>query len=287
MTKYAGPQAGAHGARSVALALKKISIVTPSFNQGQFVRATIESVLGQGYPNLEYIVVDGGSTDGSVEIIREYADRLHYFISEEDNGHADALNKGFRQSSGEIMAWLNSDDLYHPWTLRTVAEIFGQHPSVEWIVGTQAFWSDRGVLLRSNNRYINLQDYVNGDFQWIQQESVFWRRSLWERAGASLNESYGLMVDGELWTRFFPLAELWHVHALLSGYREHGGNRARAMMDFCLAEMTRAISVMRVQPGFGEALAGRRDLYPSLFYDRETSAWVTAMGTRDSVRGVF
>src|ERR1700674_5632659 len=97
-----------------------ISIVTPSFNQARFVEETIHSVLDQEYPNLEYIIIDGGSTDGSVEIIEKYRPRIHCFVSEADSGHAHALNKGFAQTNGEIMAWINSDDKYLPWTLRTV-----------------------------------------------------------------------------------------------------------------------------------------------------------------------
>jgi glycosyltransferase involved in cell wall biosynthesis len=261
----------------------KFSIVTPSFNQGRFIRATIESILGQGYSNLEYVVIDGGSTDGSVEIIREYADSLHYFVSEPDTGHANALNKGFRHCTGEIMAWLNSDDMYLPWTLRTVAEIFDLYPEVGWLVGIQGFWNDRGVLLRAVNSYKNVHDFANGDFAWIQQESVFWRRSLWEAAGGELNESYRLMVDGELWTRFFLHTPLWHVHAVLSGYREHGTNRARDHMDDCIAEMARAIDVMKASPRFPRVMALAPDVYPSIVYDRDTSAWVKATGTRDSL----
>lgn len=263
----------------------RISIVTPSFNQGAFVRQTIESVLGQRYPGLEYVVVDGASTDGSANIIREYASRLHHFVSEPDRGHADALNKGFRHSSGEIMAWLNSDDLYLPWTLQVVADVFTEHPDVEWITGIQGFWSDRGVLLRTENRFMNLHDYLKGDFMWIQQESVFWRRSLWDRTGAAVNGNYRLMVDGELWTRFFAEAELWHVQAVLSGYRDHGGNRALAAPDDCVAEMRRAIEALKARPDFGRMVASRSDTYPILHYDRAAAGWLKARGSREAIKG--
>src|SRR5262249_42906894 len=157
-------------------AMKKISIVTPSFNQAAFVEQTIQSVLNQNYPDLEYIVIDGGSTDGSRDIIQKYESRLTHFVSEPDRGHANALNKGFAKSSGEIMAWLNSDDMYFPWTFKTVSEIFEQFPNVNWLAGMKAFWNDRGVLLGSGQSLFNLFDYLAGNYRWIQQESVFWRR---------------------------------------------------------------------------------------------------------------
>src|SRR5215204_5758135 len=110
--------------------LPKISIVTPSYNQAEFIEETILSVINQNYPNLEYIVIDGGSTDGSVEIIKKYEQYFSYWVSEPDKGHADALNKGFAKATGEVMAWINSDDKYFPWTFATVAEVYSQFPEV-------------------------------------------------------------------------------------------------------------------------------------------------------------
>src|SRR3954447_20687666 len=113
--------------------LPKISIVTPSYNQRQFIEQTILSVINQNYPALEYIIVDGGSTDGTVDVIRKYKDRLAGWTSEPDKGQYDAINKGFARATGEIMGWINSDDQYLPWTLATVARIFSQFPEVEWV----------------------------------------------------------------------------------------------------------------------------------------------------------
>jgi len=161
----------------------KISVVTPSYNQAPFLDATINSVLGQEYPSLEYLVIDGGSDDGSLDIIKQYADRLAYWVSEPDRGHGDALNKGFRLASGDILAWLNSDDMYTPWAFAVVAEIFEQHPDIDWLIGLNAWWDSRGRQVGAASVYKQVYDFLLGDYRWIQQESVFFRRRLLVRAG--------------------------------------------------------------------------------------------------------
>ncbi|MBT63699.1 MAG: glycosyl transferase [Puniceicoccaceae bacterium] len=222
-----------------------ISIVTPSYNQGDFLEDCMTSVLNQGYPNLEYIVIDGGSHDRSPQIINRYKEQLSYSVSESDKGHADAINKGFKQSSGEVMAWLNSDDMYLPWTLKVVADIFEQFPEVEWITGLNGTWNQYGAITEVIKSRKNIYDYLLGDYVWIQQESVFWRRSLWEKAGGQINESIRYMVDGELWTRFFQHAELYHVDCLFGGYRKHGSNRGVEFVNECHKEMVNSISRMK------------------------------------------
>src|SRR5687767_2056706 len=117
----------------VAAPLPRISIVTPSYNQGRFLPHTLASVLGQDYPNLEYVVIDGGSADGSADAIRGRAAELSHWVSEPDAGQYDAINKGFARTTGEVMAWLNSDDLYTPWALQVVGEVFRQLPEVQWV----------------------------------------------------------------------------------------------------------------------------------------------------------
>lgn len=226
------------------MVLPRISIVTPSFNQGEYIGETINSVLSQNYPNLQYVIIDGGSDDNTVNVIREYENFLDYWVSEKDNGHGDALNKGFAKCDGEIMAWINSDDKYAEGSFHAVAEIFSQNPMVEWIVGGNMLLDKDGNVLKVGVGQKNIYDYLNSDYRWITQESVFWRRSLWDRSGAYISDSH-VMVDGELWSRFFLSAELFAVEKTLAGFRYHGDNRSACLRDICLQEMNDIIVEMR------------------------------------------
>ncbi|MCF8262164.1 MAG: glycosyltransferase [Melioribacteraceae bacterium] len=223
----------------------KISIVTPSFNQSDYLEQTINSVLSQNYPNLEYIVIDGGSTDNSAEIIKKYEKDLKYWVSEKDDGHGHALNKGFTQSTGEIMAWLNSDDKYTAWSFQVVQEIFDKFPHVNWIVGYNGFWNNKGYMTGANRIPVNIYNYLLGSNFWIQQESTFWRRSLWEKAGGFISTDNEFMVDGELWSRFFLHDDLYTVDCILGGYRFHSKNRANLNIKACHNEMMKIVSKMK------------------------------------------
>jgi glycosyltransferase involved in cell wall biosynthesis len=223
-----------------------ITIVTPSLNQAHFLEQTIRSILLQGYPDLEYILRDGGSSDDSTKIIRKYETFLAYWISEPDSGHGNALNKGFSRSSGEIMAWLNSDDMYAPAAFTTVAKIFDRFKEICWIEGIQSGWDKHDRKQMKLRRLLNIYDFLADDeCHWIQQESTFWRRALWEKAGSGINEKYKFMVDLELWLRFFLLTELWHVDAIVGGYRLHDSNRTTLHMDTVLKERNMAIAEAR------------------------------------------
>ena len=207
----------------------KITIVTPSYNQGAYLEDTITSVLDQGYPNLEYIVIDGGSTDNSVEIIRKYAHRLSCWLSEKDNGLYHSLQKGFERSTGEIMGWINSDDMHHKRSLFTIAELFGAFPQINWLMGKNSFYDETGKMFvfdhdKFNERWSKWRMYdLDGKF--IQQESVFWRRSLWDKSGGYIDSSLSLAGDADLWLRFFRHDELYSTTFLLSGFRIRNGNQ--------------------------------------------------------------
>lgn len=198
----------------------KISIVTPIFNQVNYLEKTILSVITQDYPNLEYIIIDGGSTDGSVEIIKKYSDQLAYWSSEPDNGMYYALQKGFEFSTGEIMGWINADDLLHKKSLFTIAEVFRISDKIKWITGlpTTIDKTDRIVSLLNVRKWSRF-NYLQKDFDVIQQESTYWKRELWLQAGSCLNLEFKYAGDLELWARFFKYEKLYSITAPIGCFR--------------------------------------------------------------------
>jgi glycosyltransferase involved in cell wall biosynthesis len=209
-------------------------LVTPVLNSAAYVEKTICSVLSQRYPNLEYFIVDGGSTDGTVEIIRRYEKNLAGWTSEPDRGMYDALNKGFAQSTGQIMGWISATDLLHVGGLAVVGTVFRDLPSLEWITGHPTRFDALGMTvdiarLPRWSRY----RFLAGANRYIQQESTFWRRSLWERAGGRVDDSRRIAADFELWVRFFRHAQLYTVDALIGGFRAHGDSLGLLDMDAC------------------------------------------------------
>jgi glycosyltransferase involved in cell wall biosynthesis len=213
--------------------LPKISIVTPSFNQARYIESTILSVLEQDYPAVEYIIMDGGSTDGSVDIIRRYEDKLAYWVSEKDGGQTHALIEGFKRSTGDILCWLCSDDLMVGRSLWEVAEYFSANPSARAVYG-DAIWIDaEGDIIRQKkehdfNRFIWLYYY-----NYIPQPSTFWRRSLYEQVGG-LDPAFDLSMDADLWIRFADVTDIRHVRRVWSRMRSYPAQkneRLRAESD--------------------------------------------------------
>jgi glycosyltransferase involved in cell wall biosynthesis len=223
----------------------RLAIVTPSYNQGDFLEETIRSVLLQGYPDLEYVLIDGGSTDHSREIIEKYSPWLSHWVSEVDRGQYHAINKGFAKTSGEIMAWLNSDDKYAPNAFAAMGQVFSQFPSVEWVSSLRRIlWDAEGREMRCrplpgfSREAFWSGEYGVGPFQsaWIQQESTCWRRSLWERAGHRVDDSLQMAGDFELWTRFYQHAQLYGIVGRLGGFRVHAGQKTELGLPLYLEE---------------------------------------------------
>jgi len=200
----------------------KISIVTPNFNGGRFLEQTILSVIEQNYPNLEYILIDGGSSDNSLAVIEKYSKYFAYWESNSDNGVYHALQKGFNKSSGNIMGWINSDDILCYNSLFSVAEIFSANPKTNWIQGYPMVIDDDNRLVYQrppvfSKFFFYLKNYRDGHF--IQQESTFWTRSLWDQAGGVISQEYKFAGDFELWIRFFNHSDMYLTSAVLGAFR--------------------------------------------------------------------
>lgn len=217
----------------------KISIVTPSFEQGRYLEKTLQSVLDQNYSNLEYIVKDGGSRDNSRDILRSYEDRLTHWISEPDSGQSQAINLGFARATGEIMAWLNSDDLLLPEALTYVANYFNNHPDVDVIYGNRLLIDENDMEI---GRWI-LPGHSNATLSWadfIPQETMFWRRRIWNKIGGNIDETFRFAMDWDLLIRFREAgAQFAHVPHFLGAFRVHESQKTSAATDIGSKETAR------------------------------------------------
>ena len=220
--------------------LPKVSIITPSYNQGQFLEASILSVLEQDYPNLEYIVVDGGSKDKSVEIIRKYQDRLTWWVSEKDKGHADALNKGFSRATGEILAWLNSDDIYFPSAVSEAVSILTSHPKVGMVYGDAELIDDSGITVgQFASKQTNYRQMLRGSVH-IPQATTFFRADLWRQVGP-LDLSLFFSFDYDLWVKFAKVSEILYVPKRWAKFRIHEAGKTIVNDDRCYPDMLRVL----------------------------------------------
>jgi glycosyltransferase involved in cell wall biosynthesis len=207
-----------------------VSIITPSYNQAAFLEETILSVLSQDYPAIEYWVIDGGSSDGSLEIIRKYKDRFAGWVSEPDQGQADAINKGFSRTTGEIVAWINSDDIYRPQAVRHAVDIFQQYPEVGLVYSdVDSIDSSGEVFNRMTYDQWQLPDLMM--FNILGQASVFFRRSVLEQAGY-LDPNYHYMLDHHLWLRMALITKLKYANGQVwAAARMHSGAKNIAQAE--------------------------------------------------------
>jgi glycosyltransferase involved in cell wall biosynthesis len=205
-----------------------VSIITPSFNQAAYLEQTILSVLKQDYSSIEYIVVDGASTDASVEIIKKYADKLAYWVSEKDGGQAEAINKGFARATGEIIAWLNSDDYYLPGAVNSAVKIFQANPDVVLVYGNMLAVDEHGKTFNTlTYKQLALDDLLC--FQIIGQPAVFMRRSALQKT-SGLDSTFHFLLDHYLWIQLAQHGKILHVYQTWAAARYHAEakNRAKA-----------------------------------------------------------
>jgi glycosyltransferase involved in cell wall biosynthesis len=240
-----------------------VSVVTPAYEAERFIEGTLRSVRDQSYPNVEHVVVDGGSTDGTTGILASYEDEDGYdltWISEPDEGMYDAIEKGFERASGEVLAWLNADDMHLPWAARVAVDALSRD-GVEWVTGHPAEWDAEGRLvevrpIRPHYRrgWIERGWYHGKAFGWLQQESMFWTRGLWERRGG-FPEGVELAGDYHLWRRFAEETAPVQLGTVVGGYRVHP-DQFTADMDDYYAEvpdpgpLARVLAALRVDEGY-------------------------------------
>ena len=231
-----------------------VSIVTPSFHQARYLEQTMRSVLEQDYPRIEYLVIDGASKDGSVDIIKKYEGKLAYWVSEKDTGQAEAINKGLSRATGEIVAWLNSDDYYLPGAVSSAVKIFEANPEVALVYGDM-------LAVDENGRTTNVMKYTQLSladllcFQIIGQPSVFFRREALQKAGL-LDTAFHFLLDHHLWIRIAQQGSILHVPQVWSAARYHAEAKNVAKAAEFGREAFRILEWAKGQPGLMETLSG-------------------------------
>lgn len=215
-----------------------VSIVTPSYNQDRFLEETILSVLNQDYQNLEYIIVDGGSTDNSLDIINKYKDRLAWWVSEPDEGQTDAINKGFSQANGKILAWLNSDDTYQPQAVSQAAAFLSAHTKTGMVYGDANLINESGKNIgKFPARQTDYKRLKRG-YVHIPQQASFFRSDIWEQVGP-LDPTFYFAMDYDLWVRIARISPIQYHPNTWANFRLHGTGKSVAEDDRCWPEMVR------------------------------------------------
>jgi len=215
-----------------------VSIITPSFNQARYLEATIRSVLSQDHPRIEYMIVDGGSSDGTVDIVRKYEHRLAWWVSEKDKGQTDAVNKGFARAKGDILAWINSDDTYEPGAVSAAIKYLQEHPEVGMVYGDCSFINEDGRVIGKFNSAQTSYRLLRQGYAHIPQQTMFFRADLWRQVGP-LDPSFYFAMDYDLWTRISARAEIKYVPQTWANFRLHTSGKTIAADDRCWPEMIR------------------------------------------------
>ncbi len=241
-----------------------VSIITPSYNQAAYLEQTILSILSQHYPNLEYGIVDGKSIDGSLEIIKKYADKLSWWVSEKDQGQAEAINKGFQRARGQFIAWLNSDDQLLPGAIENAVKCFTLNPNAVIVHGNV-------VAIDADNHVLNIIRYRDWGllglmkFQIIGQPAVFIRKKALDEAGL-LDPSYNLLLDHQLWLRVGQLGEIIHVNEPWANARFHDQAKNIALAAQFGDEAKRIVEWMPTQPGLRDLfIQNKRAIYSGAY----------------------
>lgn len=270
----------------------KISIVTAAYNMEDYVGDTIQSVVPQKRDGDQYIFIDGASNDRTVQIARSFGDGVDVLVSEPDAGQYHAIQKGFSHATGDVLGWINADDILMPWTLSVVREIFEKFPQVDWITGSPSFLAENGQLTRVHSKLpVYPRRFIaNGWYQrdlgaYLQQESMFWRKSLWDNVGG-LDCSISLAADFELWTRFAQYSDLIPVDVPLAAFRERPGQQRSSLDEDSYSKEVAAVCDTKLAPSRAWKLAADQGIVcrslarlaisargGAIVYDRRSRGW--------------
>lgn len=225
--------------------LPKISIVTPSFNQAAFLERTIQSVVNQNYPNLEYIIIDGGSTDGSVELIKKYKKYLTYWVSEKDRGQSHAINKGLKLATGDWLAWQNSDDIYYPGVFNDVAKSAQESPKSDLIIGNMNLIDDKDEII-NNLKYVRPTYHsLLAEGMVLTNQAAFWKRGVHEKIGF-MNEGLHYGMDYDWFLRLLSAGSATHVNKTWGALRMHEATKTTQFQELFRAEYDQILEGKRL-----------------------------------------